>query len=77
LDHSSWIYVFGIDLQLFEKMSRKHLFRVASEEVKCWDKLPIGLVQAILFAFIHRITTGDTVEESFFNEQPPVLDYEI
>ena len=31
----------------------------------------------ILFAFIHRVTTGETVEETFLQPTNPAPDYEI
>jgi len=61
-------------------MTRKHLIKVAKLEIDEWDrtrKMPAGLALAILFAFIHRATTGETFEETFFREPEPVCDYEI
>lgn len=60
-------------------MNRTHLIQVAKQEIKEWDnQLPRGLVLAILFAFVHRVTTGETVEETFFKAKPTVVtDYEI
>jgi hypothetical protein len=62
-------------------MTRKHLIKVANLEIAAWNrgqnKLPGGLVLAILFAFIHHATTGETVEETFFQPQTPALEYEI
>lgn len=57
-------------------MTRKHLTKIAKEEIAQWDKLPAGLALAILFAFIHRVTTGETVEETFFTKKV-VEDYQI
>lgn len=59
-------------------MTRKALIEIAKLEMDCWRNVPRGLVLAILFAFIHRATTGETVEETFFRkrDQQPV-DYEI
>lgn len=34
-------------------------------------------LKRILFCFIHRVTTGRTVEETFFTEPEPIPDYEI
>jgi len=60
---------------------KKHLTAVARAEIQTWDSgrkaLPRGLAMAILFAFIHRVTTGETVEETFFGNQPAQADYEI
>lgn len=60
---------------------RKHLTETARLEVQAWSQgrreLPRGIAIAILFAFIHRVTTGETVEESFFGEQQPQPEYEI
>jgi len=58
-------------------MTKKALIKVANQEIDCWHKLPHGLVLAILFSFIHRVTTGETVEETFFSKTKPVTDYEI
>jgi hypothetical protein len=62
-------------------MTRKHLIKVAKQELAEWDDgprgLPRGLALAILFTFIHRATTGETVEETFFRKPEPVCDYEI
>jgi hypothetical protein len=61
-------------------MTQKQLIKVAKQEIAIWDqskRMPRGLPIAILFAFIHRVTTGNTVEESFFPDAPPIADYEI
>ena len=61
-------------------MTQKQLIKVAREEIAVWDgskTMPRGLVIAILFAFIHRVTTGNTVEETFFPQKAVVPDYEI
>jgi len=57
---------------------KRHLIKVAQAELKAWKNLPPALVIAILFAFIHRASTGKTIEETFFRttKQPPI-DYEI
>lgn len=57
-------------------MTRNHLIKVAKLEIDQW-KLPQGLALAILFSFIHRATTGETVEETFFNPKPCEPDFEI
>jgi hypothetical protein len=64
-------------------MTRKEMIRVAKLEIAEWETckkgkpyMPHGLVLVILFAFIHRLTTGETVEETFFTE-PTWSDYEI
>jgi len=56
-------------------LTRAQLIQVAKQEIEAW-KLPPGLVLAILFAFVHRATTGETVEETFFGP-PTEADYEI
>lgn len=56
-------------------MKQRDLIKTAKQEVNSW-KLPNGLVMAILFSFIHRVTTGESVEETFFKSQP-IQDYEI
>ncbi len=59
-------------------MNRKQMIRMAKLEMKAWKpSVPSGLVLAILFAFIHRATTGETVEESFFFNEPQAPEYEI
>lgn len=59
-------------------MTRRHLIRVGRQEIKEWShKLPPGLALAILFAYVHRLTTGETVEETFFQPADPIPDYEI
>lgn len=47
-------------------MTEKELIAIAKDEIKQWVGLPNGLPQAILWAFIHRVTTGRTIEEDFF-----------
>lgn len=59
-------------------MTKKHLIKVAKLEMREWNhRLPKGLVMVILWAFIHRVTEGETVEETFFRKSEPVPDYEI
>lgn len=60
-------------------MTRKHLIAVAKQEIREWHVMPRGIVLAILFAYIHRLTTGETVEETFFpnKTKPAQPDYEI
>lgn len=60
-------------------MTRKHLIKVARQEIEEWNpnKLPPGLVMAILFCFVHRVTTGERVEETFFKPKQTELNYEI
>ena len=58
-------------------MTRKQLIKVAKLELEEWRGLPRGIALAILFSFIHRVTTGETVEETFFPEKSPAPDYEI
>lgn len=54
------------------------IYAIARDEIARWHNLPRGLVMAILFAFIHRLTTGKTFEESFCQPAPePVTDYQI
>ena len=56
---------------------RKHLTEVARTEVEQWQNLPRGIVIAILFAFIHRVTIGEDVMETFFKPKQVEPDYEI
>ena len=60
-------------------MTQKQMIAVAKDEIRIWNKLPHGLVLAILWAFIHRISTGYTVEESFFSKEPTEqpIDFQI
>lgn len=59
-------------------MRKSALIQVARQEVKAWGhRLPNGLVMAILFAFVHRVTTGETVEETFLAPKGEVWGYEI
>lgn len=60
-------------------MNAKEMMKVAKLEIGEWKsaKIPKGLAFAILFAFIHRITTGKSVEETFFPNQKQQPDYEI
>lgn len=58
-------------------MTRASLIKVAKQEIREWPRLPQGLALSILFCFIHRMTTGETVEQTFFKPQPPVEDYQI
>lgn len=58
-------------------MSRSQLIKVAKEEIREWKNLPPGLAMIVLFAFIHKVTTGETVEETFFKQREPVWNYEI
>lgn len=58
-------------------INKSKLVKVAKQEIAEWRGLPQGLALAVLFSFIHRVTTGETVEETFFHPKPPVPDYEI
>jgi hypothetical protein len=63
-------------------MTTKQLTKIARMEIAEWDRsktMPRGLPIAILFAFIHRVTTGETVEEFFFKleSKSAPADYEI
>lgn len=53
-------------------MTRKHLIKAAKLEIELWHTLPPGLAMIILFCFIHRITEGESFEETFFKPQPAV-----
>ncbi len=60
------------------RITKKELIAVAKEEIAVWVDMPRGIPMAILWAFIHRVTTGETVEETFFsNKQTPITDYQI
>lgn len=58
-------------------MTTKGMMKVAKAEIDAWSELPRGLVLAILFSFIHRVTTGETIEETFFHSPTTEGDYEI
>ena len=58
-------------------MTKKELIKVAKLEIAEWRGLPNGIALIILFAFIHRLTTGDAVEETFFKPKRLEPDYEI
>lgn len=58
-------------------MTRKQLIKIARLELEEWrGNLPPGLVLAILFCFVHRVTTGESFEETF-GGPPAQPDYEI
>lgn len=47
-------------------------------EAKCWRAtLHRGTVMAILFCFVHRLTTGRTFEEDFCTGKPAEVDFQI
>lgn len=48
-------------------MTQKQLIKVAKLEIHEWRGLPNDLAMFILFAFVHRVTTGETVEEKNSN----------
>lgn len=62
-------------------ISRTDLVSVARSEMTAWeqgrDPMPRGLAMAVIFAFIHRLTTGETVEQTFFQKSEPTWSYEI
>ncbi len=58
-------------------MKQKDLIKIAKQEIKAWHGIPHGVVMVILWSFIHRVTTGNTIEESFFPDPKPITDYEI
>lgn len=61
-----------------KRLTKKHLIGIAKLEMAEWkSSLTPGLVMAILFAFIHRVTEGETIEETFFKTPDPEPDYEI
>jgi hypothetical protein len=51
------------------------IWAIARDEADRWD-IPRGLVIAILFCFIHRLTTGETFEQTFCRESD-TIDYQI
>lgn len=55
---------------------KAHMISVAKQEIREW-KYPNGVALAVLFCFIERLTTGQTVEELFFKRKEPTTDYEI
>lgn len=58
-------------------INRENLYRVARMELREWRGLDRGIVLAILFCFIHRVTTGERVEDTFFNCGERWDDYQI
>lgn len=47
------------------------IWKVARDEADRWSRaLPAGLVMAILFCFAHRLTMGETFEETFCKGEP-------
>ena len=53
---------------------------IAKDEAWRWTRkqtLPEGLVIAILFCFVHRLTTGKTFEETFCTGDSIATDYQI
>lgn len=59
------------------KRLTKNLIEIAKLEMEEWKPaLTRGLLIAVLFAFIHRVTEGETIEETFFKQRPQP-DYEI
>jgi hypothetical protein len=53
---------------------------IMKDEVWRWTRkqtLPEGLVIAILFCFVHRLTTGKTFEETFCTGNSRATDYQI
>ena len=60
------------------RITKKELIAVAKDEIAVWVGLPRGIVLSILWAFIHRITTQETIEETFFHSKiNPNTDYQI
>lgn len=57
-------------------ITHSKLVKVAKQEINEW-KLPQGLALAIIFAFCHRLETGETVEQTFFKQPTSAIDYEI
>jgi len=53
------------------------LFEIARDEVQRWEGEFQPFARAILFCFIHRVTTGRTFEESFNSSRQPPDDYSI
>jgi hypothetical protein len=53
------------------------IFAIAREEINKWKPGFQGIALAVLFCFIHRITTGKTFEETFNTKHQPEPDYQI
>ena len=61
-------------------MTKKQLIKIAKLEIEEWSGpkgLPKGIALIVLFCFIHRVTEGETVEQTFFKPKPATGDYEI
>ena len=57
---------------------KEHLNAVAKLEIQEWKGIPRAEVVAMLFAFIHRVVEGETVEETFFKKTTSTYqDYQI
>jgi len=57
-------------------ITKKYLFAVARQEMDEWlPSVNRGFLMAILFCFIHRLTTGERFEQTFMS--PPLDDYQI
>jgi hypothetical protein len=63
-------------IQEFLAMTEKKMIAIAREEERQWN-YPNGVVMTILWAFIHRLKTGRTIEEDFFKPKTQEIDYEI
>lgn len=60
------------------RFTKKQLEMAARDELKRWKpSVNSGLVMAILWAFVHYVTTGTTIEEAFFGEKPTEPEYFI
>ncbi len=53
------------------------LVAIAREEINKWNGAGRGFALAVLFCFIHRVTTGKTFEESFNTSKTTEIDYQI
>ncbi len=53
------------------------LYAIAKEEVDRWKPGFKGTALAVLFCFIHRLTTGKTFEESFNTNHAKEPDWQI
>lgn len=56
-----------------QTLERKSMIEVARLEIDAWTKkghFTKGVILAILWSFIHRYTTGQSIEDMFGGEKP-------
>lgn len=71
------LFGFHLGLALKEGMTKSHLIKVAKQEIQEWKDIPKGVVMAILWAYVERVTNGEPIEKTYFKPRTQVVDYEI